>query len=395
MSRRAAFLTETLRVLHPGPSRLDGAPPEQGAQREYLVLPHVREPRLLVPAGTRQAAARAVRHATEPGTGRARLVRTLAAAAFHTGLAGLLLPDRVRAPLAGSVEEHLARVLGSPVRLAIHIGPARANRKPVAQLLAPSGHTLGYLKVGTSELTRALVRAETAALTMLSHVHLQQLTVPWIRHAGPWHGQLLLVQGAVPVWRRRARTDQDRLLSAMQELAYCSGVDRSPLATSPYAKRLTERTTAVAGQPEGAVLATATATLLARAGEQELGYGAWHGDWAPWNMAVLPDTVLLWDWERFTTGVPLGFDAVHHHLQRRLMSTTDAATAVADTVAAADPLLGRFGVAAPARTTTALLYLADLAARYLTDRQAQAGARLGVLGNWLLPVLTHHLEDLT
>jgi hypothetical protein len=36
---------------------------------------------------------------------------------------------------------------------------------------------------------------------------------------------------------------------------------------------------------------------------------------------------------------------------------------------------------------TALLYLVDLAARYLADRQAEAGARLGVLGTWLLPVL--------
>ena len=34
---------------------------------------------------------------------------------------------------------------------------------------------------------------------------------------------------------------------------------------------------------------------------------------------------------------------------------------------------------------TALLYLVDLAARYLADRQAEAGARLGVLGTWLLP----------
>jgi len=42
----------------------------------------------------------------------------------------------------------------------------------------------------------------------------------------------------------------------------------------------------------------------------------------------------------------------------------------------------------------ALLYLVDLATRYVADRQAEAGARLGVLGTWLLPVLLSTVECL-
>ena len=64
------------------------------------------------------------------------------------------------------------------------------------------------------------------------------------------------------------------------------------------------------------------------------------------------------------------------------------------TVRRAGELLAPFGVASEARETTALLYLVDLAARYLTDRQAEAGARLGVLGTWLLPVLIRRVEEL-
>ena len=64
------------------------------------------------------------------------------------------------------------------------------------------------------------------------------------------------------------------------------------------------------------------------------------------------------------------------------------------TVRRADELLASFGVESEARELTALLYLVDLAARYLTDRQAEAGARLGVLGTWLLPVLIHRVEEL-
>ena len=45
-------------------------------------------------------------------------------------------------------------------------------------------------------------------------------------------------------------------------------------------------------------------------------------------MANLADALLVWDWERFATGVPLGFDAVHHELQKRIQSTGDARDAV-------------------------------------------------------------------
>src|SRR5205085_2823446 len=60
--------------------------------------------------------------------------------------------------------------------------------------------------------------------------------------------------------------------------------------------------------------------------------------------------------------------------------------------------VGRPGVGtgrpAEAARVTALLYLDDLATRYLTDKQAEAGARLGVLGSWLLPVLIRRVGDL-
>jgi predicted methyltransferase MtxX (methanogen marker protein 4) len=111
-------------------------------------------------------------------------------------------------------------------------------------------------------------------------------------------------------------------------------------------------------------------------------------------MANLADALLVWDWERFATGVPLGFDAVHHELQRRIQSTGDAKDAVEATVRKAAELLAPFGVPAEGREVTALLYLVDLATRYLTDRQAEAGARLGVLGTWLLPVLIRRVEEL-
>ena len=51
--------------------------------------------------------------------------------------------------------------------VSLHLGPARANRKPVLQLIAPDGETLGFAKLGIGPLTRRLVRAETTALSAL------------------------------------------------------------------------------------------------------------------------------------------------------------------------------------------------------------------------------------
>jgi hypothetical protein len=43
---------------------------------------------------------------------------------------------------------------------------------------------------------------------------------------------------------------------------------------------------------------------------------------------------------------------------------------------------------------TGILYLADLATRYLADRQAQAGAALGAPGTWLIPAVTEQVRQL-
>jgi hypothetical protein len=391
---RAQYLAEVLALLYPQPCSTDGGPGE--AIVEYLVVPDARRPRLLVPTGSRRVATAAVRRYAEPQSRGARLKRDAVVAALRTGASSVLLRDRVRVtgPLSMSIDGYLRTVLDRELALSIHIGPARANRKPVLQLIDPGGDTFGFAKLGTGPLTRRLVRAETDALACLSTVGLTRLTVPTVLHAGEWRDLQVLVQSALPVWRARAPLSQQRLLAAMVEVAGCRGYSTSTLAGSPYWQDLRARLTAVGDRPEGGALASAAELLTRHAGDTVLRYGAWHGDWAPWNMANLADTLLVWDWERFASGVPVGLDALHHELQRRIQSSGDAAGAVEATVRRADELLAPFDVAPPARELTALLYLVDLAARYLTDRQAEAGARLGVLGTWLLPVLIRRVEEL-
>jgi hypothetical protein len=191
--------------------------------------------------------------------------------------------------------------------------------------------------------------------------------------------------------------DGDRLNGAMCEVANLDGVGEAPLVDGPYWPHLRDRLDAIVAHPDGRLLASAAYDLVDRAGMTLLRYGCWHGDWAPWNMAVLADRLLLWDWERFAAGVPLGFDALHYAMQRDLQagsfSTTRASQAVESCVDRAAELLRPFSVTDRfAAHVTALLYLIDLATRYVTDRQAEAGARLGALGTWLLPALIRRVS---
>jgi hypothetical protein len=227
----------------------------------------------------------------------------------------------------------------------------------------------------------------------LSHIALDRLAVPSVLHTGQWNGHQILVQSALPIWRPRAPLSKEALTQAMLEVARTCGTSRGWLATSPYWADLRNRLAAVTDQPDGNQLYEAARVLIDRCGDIPLTYGAWHGDWSPWNMANVaaeqdaPEKLLVWDWERFTPGVPMGFDALHHELQRRVQAETDAKACVRDLVTQAPTLLDPFDVVHDGREATALLYLIDLAVRYLGDRQAEAGARLGVLGTWLLPVL--------
>ena len=391
---RTQYLAEVLELLYPAPCDTAGG---AGAPiTEYVVVPDARRPRLLVPNTSRRVAAAAVRRYAEPQSRTARLKRDAVVAALRTGASGMLLRDRIKVtgPAAESIDGHLREALGRELSVSIHIGPARANRKPVLQLISPDGETFGFGKLGTGPLTRRLVQAETAALGTLGAAGLTRLAVPTVLHAGQWHGLQVLIQSALPVWLPRAPLTPRRLVAAMLDVAGCRGYHSGPLVGSAYWAELRGRLAAVGDRAEGVALTSAAELLATHAGQHTLRYGAWHGDWAPWNMANLADALLVWDWERFATGVPAGFDAVHHELQRRIQSTGDAADAVEATVRRAGELLAPFGVADGARELTALLYLIDLAARYLADRQAEAGARLGVLGTWLLPVLIRRVEEL-
>ena len=279
-----------------------------------------------MPRRTRRAAGGAVRGYGEQSSAARRAAVRLAAAALTAGAGDPLLRDRLEVTGADTIEDHLARELGRPVLVSLHLGPARANRKPVLQLLDPGGGTVGFAKVATTALGRPAGRRRDRDA---AHARPGRPDPP-----DPAAGAVRPGPGAG--WRswssRRCRSASRagrpaaRLAAATAEVAAVGGITtrRWRAATWPGCA---ERVAALPAGPARDGLAGALDAL--RPAGTELRIGAWHGDWTPWNTAVARGRrVLVWDWERFATGVPVGFDALHYDLQPRVASAgVDAAGA--------------------------------------------------------------------
>lgn len=388
LRRRATYLAEVVDQLYPGAGG-------NNATRPYIIVPGKRRPRVLIPAADRKVAAAALMRYARPAARGARFKRDAAVWALRLGLDRLLLPHRVKVGGDEGIDDHLAAVLGHEVHLSIHIGPTRANRKPVLQILDGDAKTVAFAKLGVNQLTRELVDAETAATRRLSEFcDLKLLRVPQLLHSGSWNGHNLMVTSALPSWEAPSELGPSRRVAAMRELAEACGALRSPLGESDYAARLRTRLKDLAerGEPDADTLQVAGETLLDRYAATEMTFGAWHGDWSPWNTREADDIVYLWDLERFETGVPYGFDAAHYRLQDEIVTKgADPTTAVLGLVAESPSILAPMGVAPSEAEPTALLYLVDLAARYMGDQAERAGAALGALGRWLLPTLLRHI----
>ncbi|WP_344950469.1 hypothetical protein [Sphaerisporangium flaviroseum] len=382
---RLRYLDEVITLLYPPPSSPE-PPAKRPAGAAYALVPSRFMPRRLAP--------------------RARW-----------------LPGRRRLPQGpGTIEAHLGEVFGQPVRATAHVRPARrANRKPILEIHGSSGELLAFVKIGESERSRELVRHEAAVLRLLAATSLKAIVVPTVLHDGVWNGLEVLALSPLPV--RRGRIRPSLLHQAVQEIAT---LDLAPADHTEPALRSTADPS-----PAPAPLHTATGHHDRRAGHgghsdqsghgghsghrdqrghghgghgqhgdqsghgghgDQSGHGgsyAWHGDFSPWNMAPSPDgRLLVWDWERFATGVPLGFDALHHFFQRALRRMPPRLAAEA-CLAQAVRTLAPFGSSAGESRETAVRYLIALAGRYERDGHHP----LGPASEWLNP-LADHLEVL-
>jgi hypothetical protein len=141
-------------------------PASEGPTRRIRVLPSADQPRLLVPEHPRRAAAALSGALRGRGTRTQRLRTGMLRFGFATGTVGVGPGDWTH--VGTGIEEYLAETLGSPVVVAVHLGPPRANRKPVLAVAREDGSLLGFAKLGVDPLSDHLVTNETAALLELA-----------------------------------------------------------------------------------------------------------------------------------------------------------------------------------------------------------------------------------
>ncbi|GAB3207532.1 phosphotransferase [Marinactinospora thermotolerans] len=396
MTSEAAYLTELAEILWPcggtlgrgrDDSPFNGAVPlRSGAAREYLPVPSAHNPRIILPVANRHAAARGVAAFAQRHSLRDRVRLVLLTGAFASGVAPLLLRDRLRVASGHAIEHALSAALDREVVIAIHVGPPRANRKPVLLLLTPGGRTIGYAKVGVNPLTSRLVSAESEALRLLAETRFSGITVPRPLHTGTWNGRPLLVQEPLPVGDQTDRPTRRQLLRCALEIAELEPLREEHLSACAYRHTLAERITEIGDRAEAPALRAALEGLP----DVRLPFGAWHGDLTRWNLACTPRRAFVWDWERLTFGVPIGFDVLHYELNECVQAGVHPGVhRWLDSGARLlrDPLMSGAGVRPDSVSTVMALYLIDLATRYLRDRQAEAGGRLAAIDDWLLPAL--------
>lgn len=347
---------------------------------QYLLLPSSADPRLILPTRPHQAAG-VILNALRDRTSFAARLRTRAArVALAAGARGVRLPEpAVLAPIL----QHLPA--GEYV-FGVHLGPPRANRKPVLALTTRSGTLTAFAKCGVDGLSDRLVQREIEALATLSG--LRSVRVPTLIGSGMYAEHPYVVQAPVPT-RGKSRTDDAAVVAAQVEVA---SVARESVDAQAELATMADQWRSRACSPDASGIeldfSVVAEQWVQAAQHTSVPWGSWHGDWRRTNMASDADGCSVWDWERFATGVPAGYDALHLFLTSRVPLTKDLRSLPGDLYDSAPRLLRPFGVHHQQEVDVVTTgYLLELAGRYLDDDQMAAGGRLGAVGEWLLPTL--------
>ena len=413
-------LRQMLDLLFPGTDGTvhRGDPPSSHLPAHaFLGLPLKGSTRLLLPCGpgtTDAATAASFRQRNEGQHGpAARAARAAAALGLRAGaVQRLLRPPRIDVALpaggqpgSDSLVAHLSEVLGRETVVGGTVKHRDVHQTQTLHALSPTGEVMGFVKVSWNPLTAALLRNEARALQEWTHVPGQQVRPPSVLHHGVWHGHDIVVTAPLPVPRRN--TSSRSLppgVGVTLEVANSGPRLRGPLTESAYWKRTLERIDAVRhearrGMPIDPGVDALLDDLVDHLGTRDdvpLLWGAWHGDWLPWNFVRQPATgeLLVWDWEYSTDCAPLGFDLYHFYYGMRFFARgEDAASALRQAARSAEPLLTVLGVDRRAFPLLTTLYGVEMLLRRLEICVHQGGVDDGRVFPGLPAALRHDLDE--
>lgn len=357
----------------------------QGRPRRatHFAIPPSGSPRYLIPLRPALATEAALRTFISSGTTRSRTLRRTGAVLARIG-AARLAPGAVALGGSGTFLRYLETLLGQDLIASIHLGPPRANRKPVLQLMDLRGRSVAFAKLGMNDLTCKRVRTEAAALQLLASESTPGLVVPSVLAAGQWEGLDYLVMKPVSTDTGLPSTRELRS-RATGALVAAFPTSWITLAESPWWERIMTDLSQCSETGEAVALRDAAARIFREHGSTPVLSGAGHGDFSPWNVCAHPDHLVVWDWERFTPDVPVGWDEFHFLFNVNPNLLTDMSVRTPE---AAGPLPA--SELQPYRKLSIATYLLSRGVNYIVDGQREAGSRRGPLHDWLIPTLNRY-----
>lgn len=351
------------------------------------MLPGPSSPRICVPGDTRRGAARAILRFSSALPPRQFATRLLSALVVAAG-PRTLLPHRlvVSGTTADGLRDHLSAALGRRVTFGFGIGTARANRKPVLALFGADGSSLGFAKIGVDPFTDDQVVRERLALQELGSRPIDGVRIPELLDFGTWDQHPVLVISPLrPSPWETARRGAQTPLTQMEALGGAFGVKQAPLSESAWWTTIAESVTQLPSSRERTDLLEAVEAITTRWAGRDLRLGAWHGDWTPWNMGWSHRQLLLWDFERFEVGAPIGLDACHFAIS--VPSPTDDPGEIVRRLENAD-VGGDRGRAALVKA----VYLVAITARYQVAAHSENGWLIAPRAAIMARCLTEWLE---
>lgn len=340
-----------------------------GPAGDWLILPAMSRPWLLLPAWSPTAARALLRD--DHGQRSPRMIQALAVLQRQRMLARLPLARlRVRTPEdADSIETELTRIFGTESELVVRLGRRRWNRSVILRPLDYEGNTRGFVKAASGRIGVTALRKERENLRRVADLAPRLVEWPEVLHHGPWRDQELLALSPLlgdEDAGRRARAPS----AAMRAFALAADEGPQPLASTGLSHRLAAGAHRLSESAQRGQLMTGIDVTLSRLGQVKVPVGCWHGDWVPWNMTSHGGRVLLWDWEHFDDGVPVGFDGIHYRAQQlRMFKGTDRRVEDRWIREASEWLLNTFQMSATQIRTVLLTYLLEINLRYLRDRE--------------------------
>lgn len=372
------MLAPQITGVWPPPARVSLSRSTRGDQSEFLVVPTLSHPRLLVPLGVPGADRMLTRH----GGSRAQLAAWTLWRGIHRSRAAARLPLRRLAitPEPDGIEAHLAAALSQPVRVGVLLGPPRANLKPVLQVFDAAGATVAFAKLALTPLANDLLVNETAALTTLGGIETRTFTAPQLLHSGQWRNNRVLVQQALPLSQSNLAPVEPPV-TVMAEIAGIGATSTRGLRGSEFLGGVKPPSAplwhGVDMQPFVRLHAALSATAA------DCTFGSWHGDFGPWNMATDGARVEVWDWERFEEGVPVGLDAAHYRTQVGVASQQEPQLAWPAITRDVAGLLAAMGLNGDVASPVAASYLLAITARYRRDADSGPTSALRRRLQWL------------